>query len=1109
LSFTDNRQDASLQAGHFNDFAQIALMRSALFKAAKDAGPGGLQHGNLAAATFSAMGLPFEEYAADPEVRGPAKTQTDDALRRVIDYNIYRDLQRGWRVTAPNLEECGLLIFDYDGLRGADGLLSDAEVWGAGFKTRIDGREEATLTIPPALAGMPGALREELLLTILDILRKGIAVKVDCLNPAHQQALVQDTKSRLQEGTVWCLEDERDLAKATIAFPGPRPPKNADRQGLYLSSHGRLGRYLRKRLANHFDGDLRGPEIDAVLNYLLFALKRYGIVELVRSGTRSGFQINHGSLRWVAGDGTDRPIDRTRLLESGEEAPSPNPYFVAYYESFVDLQCVLEGREHTAQVAPEIREQREEDFRSARLPLLFCSPTMELGVDISQLNVVNLRNVPPTPANYAQRSGRAGRGGQPALVYSYCAGRSPHDQYYFRQPEKMVTGVVAAPRIDLRNENLVRAHVHAIWMEVAKPDLKTTMTAVLDIIAEDGKVRLLLKPEIQQTLADPRLRAEARTRAQRLLDAIPDELSSASWYHPTWLDQVLSSIPQSFDAACERWRSLYRAADAQQRIHNRIVMDHSRPEIDRERSRALRAQAESQIRLLTTPEGVREGDFYSYRYFATEGFLPGYNFPRLPLSAFVPARRGRRGRDEFVSRPRFLAISEFGPRALVYHEGAQYRVHKVNLDHGGAEGGLVTYRMKRCGSCGYGHLEAGNSQFERCEHCNDPLEPASVLSDLIQLQNVSLRLARRINCDEEERRRQGYRLTMAYRFAEHNAKVERYDARAMAGEEMLLSLSYGNSATLYRINEGWAKSDPRDPKGFILDLEKGFWANNPRDEEDPKEADAARRQRVIPFVMDTKNALVVVPNDSELDEIAGIQAALKHAIQKEFQIEPTELAVEPLPSRNKRKEILYFEVSEGGAGVLRQLVENPKTLPLLARRALEIMHFDPDTLQDLGAEKCGKACYECLLDYTNQPDHGLLDRHRIKTFFKSLMGAEVKSSGGQGSRADRLVALRSKCDSGLERKWLDALDGLSLQLPSDPQFIITECQAQADFFYQGKRAVIFVDGPIHDEPSHVRKDEETDRRLMEAGYVVIRFHHKADWKAVFRRHPDIFGTFAA
>ena len=67
----------------------------------------------------------------------------------------------------------------------------------------------------------------------------------------------------------------------------------------------------------------------------------------------------------------------------------------------------MEGREHTGQVTNQNRQMREDKFRQGELSALFCSPTMELGIDIRDLSVVHLRNVPPNPANYAQRSGRA------------------------------------------------------------------------------------------------------------------------------------------------------------------------------------------------------------------------------------------------------------------------------------------------------------------------------------------------------------------------------------------------------------------------------------------------------------------------------------------------------------------------------------------------------------------------------------------------------------------------------------------------------------------------------------------------------------------------------
>lgn len=68
LSFTDNRQDASLQAGHFNDFIEIGLLRSALLKACSGANPDGLTHEVFTQRVFDALGLPFAGYSKDPDL---------------------------------------------------------------------------------------------------------------------------------------------------------------------------------------------------------------------------------------------------------------------------------------------------------------------------------------------------------------------------------------------------------------------------------------------------------------------------------------------------------------------------------------------------------------------------------------------------------------------------------------------------------------------------------------------------------------------------------------------------------------------------------------------------------------------------------------------------------------------------------------------------------------------------------------------------------------------------------------------------------------------------------------------------------------------------------
>src|SRR5207244_2070181 len=187
--------------------------------------------------------------------------------------------------------------------------------------------------------------------------------------------------------------------------------------------------------------------------------------------------------------------------------------FTEFYSTVAGTLRGIEAREHTAQVPNNLRVEREEQFRSGTLPVLYCSPTMELGVDISDLNAVNLRNVPPTPANYAQRSGRAGRSGQPALVLTYCSSNSPHDQYFFRRKERMVAGQVAPPRLDLANEDLVRAHLHAVCLAETGQSLGISLRDPLDL--EGAQPTLVVRESIAVSLRDPHAPRRAAVRCRR------------------------------------------------------------------------------------------------------------------------------------------------------------------------------------------------------------------------------------------------------------------------------------------------------------------------------------------------------------------------------------------------------------------------------------------------------------------------------------------------------------------------------------------------------------------------------------------------------------------
>jgi very-short-patch-repair endonuclease len=403
--------------------------------------------------------------------------------------------------------------------------------------------------------------------------------------------------------------------------------------------------------------------------------------------------------------------------------------------------------------------------------------------------------------------------------------------------------------------------------------------------------------------------------------------------------------------------------------------------------------------------------------------------------------------------------------------------------------------------------------LDRCERCGDllgiPIRP------LFRLQNVTTKRRDRINSDEEERLRLGYELKTGLRFTEHGGRPSHRIATVELNGQALARLDYGSSATLWRINLGWRRRLNKNQHGFVLDTERGYWATNDiAPEEDDADPMSFRTMRVIPYVEDRRNCLLFEPQERFSAELmASLSAALKSAIQINYQLEDSELAAEALPNENDRRLILLYEAAAGGAGVLRLLLDDPQAVAEVAREALRLCHFDPKTGADKkrgprAREDCEAACYDCLLNYGNQRDHKLLDRKLIRELLMQLSEAHVIASPVSAPRAEHLAQLKNAAGSQLAQQWLAYLEQRNLRLPSKAEAFVEPCQTRPDFLYEDCLAAIYVDGPPHDYPERHARDSSQTACMEDLGYTVIRFHHEESWQEKIDQFPSVFGKLS-
>lgn len=1089
LSFTDNRQDASLQAGHFNDFVKVGQLRAAISNALEIHGT--LDFTNITDKVFDSLKIGQEQFAKQPATFPGPKKENEDAFKDFIMYRLLHDLRRSWRVVLPNLEQCGLLRIEYKHLKDS---INDNSLW-----------EPNEL-----LSKMSPEEREEFLQQIFDFFRKSYALSFSMLEPGAISSNAKRIREKLK--APWTLDETEKLE-----FPSHiRLEKlSSNALNLYTESGGMqsvFGRYLRKKTAQ-FGIDVKGKILYNDFTYkLLDFLSEAGWLSKkpARSSNNeplSIYQLKVDNIIWQKGDGKTMVPDLIKNRSYKPLKQEPNKYFQQFYQTNFHSIKPIEGREHTGQINSEKRKQREEEFRSGQIGALFCSPTMELGIDISDLAIVHMRNVPPSPSNYAQRSGRAGRSGQAALVMVYCSNFSAHDRHYFKHSTQMVAGTVTAPRIDLINQELLQSHLNASILtrrslsalnnslgdivEKSKIDTLPLKQEIIDVLflSEDEKKLILIN--YKKVIEDNYFKRELGKR-------------KPSWFTDDWIKQNIDDFLLNLDRSMDRWRKLYKSAQNQIKaatsiIENRIYADNH--EKKKEAYKILKQAERQRDLLLNDPGGKGErknkdqSEFYPYRYLASEGFLPGYGFTRLPVRSFMESEDGG---GEFISRPRFIALNEFGPRNVIYHDGAKYRVDRMIL----TEAELKLENGKICPKTGY-FLYDKQYTYEVDPIINETLEldtTKHVHTTLIEMAETRAYELQRITCQEEERTKKGYDI-QTY-FAVDGGFENTFEGIVSISDQKLLHIHYLPTCRIFKLNLKWRASKEY---GFTINLNTGYWQSK-KQKEESGEKDEVRDVKL--FTSDTANALYIQPIKSlglkgEGSGVITLMFAIKRSIENFFQIESNEIGA-TIMGEEEAPNILIYEAAEGSLGVLSQIVDNPSLYKAIMKEAYEVCFYKN------GVEEEGEvlpATYDDLLSYYNQYYHQLIDRNLVRDALRNLKesSVEIISNNAFSSYEEQYKFLQSARDpnSSTEDRFLKFLYDRGLKLPDEAQPKVEAMFVRPDFFYK-PNVFIFCDGTPHDEATTKQDDYDKRKALKNAGYQILSWYYKDSLEEFISKRPDIF-----